>query len=94
VPDPPSLVDLRNRVEAMLPRIDLGELILEVMAWYPGFADAFTVLSGSATRLDDLHVTIAATLTAHAYYRDHPHPGLASGVGIPVGQVPQCDGGR
>jgi hypothetical protein len=51
VPDPPSLVDLRKRVEAMLPRIDLGELILEVMAWYPGFADAFTALSGSATRL-------------------------------------------
>ncbi|OJF14078.1 hypothetical protein BG844_11705 [Couchioplanes caeruleus subsp. caeruleus] len=66
VPDPPSLVDLRSRVEAMLPRIDLGELILEVMAWYPGFAGAFTALSGSATRLDDLHVTIAATLTAHA----------------------------
>ncbi|MET8351578.1 Tn3 family transposase [Micromonospora sp. NPDC005206] len=66
VPDPSSLVDLRNRVEAMLPRIDLGELILEVMAWYPGFAGAFTALSGATTRLDDLHVTVAATLTAHA----------------------------
>jgi TnpA family transposase len=66
IPDPPSLVDLRRRVEAMLPRIDLGELVLEVMAWYPGFASAFTALSGAATRLDDLHVTIAATLTAHA----------------------------
>ncbi|WP_280443904.1 hypothetical protein [Nocardia brasiliensis] len=28
VPDPPSLTDLRRRVEAMLPRIDLPELVL------------------------------------------------------------------
>ncbi|WP_432037661.1 hypothetical protein [Streptomyces cucumeris] len=40
IPDPPSLVDLRNRVEAMLPRIDRGELILEVMV---------RIRSGSAT---------------------------------------------
>ena len=66
VPDPPSLVDLRNRVQAMLPRVDLPEVILEVMAWHPDFAQAFTSVSGGQTRLADLHVTIAAALTAHS----------------------------
>ena len=36
IPEPPSLVDLRKRVAAMLPRVDLPEVILEVMAWVPG----------------------------------------------------------
>jgi len=35
--DPPSLVDLRKRVVRMLPRVDLPELILEVMSWHPAF---------------------------------------------------------
>ena len=66
IPDPPSLVDLRHRVEGMLPHVDLGELILEVMSWQPRFVAAFTAVSGGQTRLADLHVTIAAALTAHA----------------------------
>ncbi|HEX7461469.1 MAG TPA: transposase [Dermatophilaceae bacterium] len=32
----------------------------------PGFVEAFTAVSGGQTRLGDLHVTIAAALTAHA----------------------------
>ncbi|MEV3959350.1 hypothetical protein AB0M34_00380 [Nocardia sp. NPDC050193] len=40
--DPPSLTYLRRRVEAMLPRIDLPELVLEVMSWHPGLTEAFT----------------------------------------------------
>src|SRR5450759_3918147 len=47
-------------------RVDVGELILEVMSWQPGFVEAFTAVSGGQTRLGDLHVTIAAALTAHA----------------------------
>ena len=66
VPDPPSLIDLRRRLEAMLPRVDLPELILEVMCWLPAFAEAFTGVSGGQTRMHDLDVTIAAALTAHA----------------------------
>jgi TnpA family transposase len=66
VPDPPSLVDLRRRLEGMIPRVDLPDLILEVMAWHPAFVAAFTGLSGGRTRLGDLHVTVAAALTAHA----------------------------
>jgi hypothetical protein len=72
IPDPPSLVDLRRRVRAMLPRVDLPEVILEVMAWEPGFVEAFTAASGGQSRLGDLHVTIAACLTAHALNMGFP----------------------
>jgi TnpA family transposase len=41
-------------------------LLLEVASWHPRFLEAFTAVSGSGTRLADLHVTIAAVLTAHA----------------------------
>jgi TnpA family transposase len=66
IPEPPSLVDLRKRVSAMLPRVDLPEVILEVMAWVPEFTAAFTLASGGQTRLDDPHVSVAACLTAQA----------------------------
>lgn len=39
VPDPPSLVDLRRRVERMLPEIDLPEFVLEVMSWVVSYAE-------------------------------------------------------
>jgi TnpA family transposase len=66
VPDPPSLVDLRKRVSAMLPRVDLTEVVLEVMSWQPGFVAAFTSASGGRARLADLHVTIAGCAVAQA----------------------------
>ena len=66
IPEPPSLVDLRKRVAAMLPRVDLPEVILEVMAWVPAFTAAFTSVSGGRTRLEDPHVSVAACLTAQA----------------------------
>jgi TnpA family transposase len=66
--EPKSLLDLRARVEAMMPRVDLPEVILEVMSWEPGFGAAFTPVSGGRSRLrmKDLDITIAACLTAHA----------------------------
>jgi TnpA family transposase len=66
IPDPPSLADLRKRVAAMLPRVDLPEVILEVMGWVPEFTAAFTPASGGRSRLDDLHISVAACLTAQA----------------------------
>ena len=66
VPDPASLVDLRRRVEAMLPEIDLPELVLEVMSWMPGFAEAFTHASGNDARVADLGLSVAAVLCANA----------------------------
>lgn len=50
----------------MLPRVGLPEVILEVMGWVPEFTAAFIVASGGRTRLDDLHVSVAACLTAQA----------------------------
>src|SRR5438874_6490311 len=52
----------------MLPRVDLPDLI-DVMAWQRGFVAAFAGVSGGRSRLADLHVTIAAALTAHALKR-------------------------
>ncbi|MFY9805682.1 MAG: hypothetical protein WAK86_00255, partial [Pseudonocardiaceae bacterium] len=31
IPEPTSLVELRRRCQAMMPRVDIGKLILEVM---------------------------------------------------------------
>ena len=66
IPDPASLVDLRRRAERMLPEIDLPELVLEVMSWVPGFAEAFTHASGNDARVSDLGMSVAAVLCAHA----------------------------
>jgi TnpA family transposase len=66
IDEPPSLVDLRRRTTAMLPRVDLPEVILEVMSWAPELAAAFTAASGGRSRLQDLDVSVAACLAAHA----------------------------
>ena len=66
IEEPPSLVDLRARTTAMLPRVELPEVILEVMSWVPELATAFTAVSGGRSRLKDLPVSIAACLTAHS----------------------------
>jgi hypothetical protein len=50
----------------MLPRVGLPEVILEVMSWLPGFVGAFSSVSGGRSRLEDLHVSIAGCLAAHA----------------------------
>lgn len=55
---------LREAVYAMLPRVDLPEVLLEVFAW-TGADQAFTSTTGGEARLADLHVTIAALLVAH-----------------------------
>jgi hypothetical protein len=66
IEEPASLVDLRARTAAMLPRVDLPEVILEVMSWAPELAEAFTPVSGGRSRVDDLPVSVAACLAAHA----------------------------
>ncbi len=48
IPEPVSLVELRRRCQAMMPRVDIGELILEVMGWHPQFSAAYTHVSGGA----------------------------------------------
>ena len=49
-----------------MPRVDLPEIILEVMSWQPRFTDAFAAVSGGESRLSDLHVSVAAVLAAHS----------------------------
>ena len=66
IDEPPSLVDLRRRTTAMLPRVDLPEVILEVMSWAPELAAAFTAASGGRSRLEDLPTSVAACLAAHS----------------------------
>ncbi|MEV0405330.1 Tn3 family transposase [Actinoallomurus sp. NPDC050550] len=66
IEEPPSLVDLRARTTAMLPRVDLPEVILEVMSWEPSLVEAFTAVSGGRSRLEDLPISIAACLAAHS----------------------------
>lgn len=51
VEEPPSLVDLRARTTAMLPRVELPEAILEVMDWVPQLQEAFTAASGARSRM-------------------------------------------
>ena len=63
-PEPASLLELRAAVNAMLPRVDLPEALLEVFSW-TGADQAFTSVTGGEARLKDLHVTIAALLVAH-----------------------------
>ncbi|AOP47929.1 Tn3 family transposase [Streptomyces lydicus] len=64
-PEPASLRALREAVEAMLPRVDLPEALLEVFSW-TGADQAFTSVTGGEARLKDLRVTIAALLVAHS----------------------------
>ncbi|KJE25284.1 transposase, TnpA family [Frankia torreyi] len=63
--EPDSLVALRATTAAMLPRVDLPDLLLEVHAW-TGFLDAYTHLGGSGSRMENLHISLAALLVAEA----------------------------
>lgn len=63
--EPASMVALREKVVALLPRVDLPELILEI-ATRTGFTDAFTHLSERTARAADLHVSVCAVLMAEA----------------------------
>ncbi|MGH3769501.1 MAG: Tn3 family transposase [Pseudonocardiaceae bacterium] len=66
IPEPASLVALRSRCQAMMPEVDIGDLILEVMGWHPEFTAAYTHVSGGARISGDLDITLAAVLTAQA----------------------------
>ncbi len=74
----------------MIPRVDVGELILEVMSWHPEFVAAFTAACGGQTRLADIGVTIAAALTAHALklpYTPVISPGVPALTRGPISHV-------
>ncbi|MFJ2893540.1 Tn3 family transposase [Streptomyces sp. NPDC087218] len=62
---PKSLTWLRGRVEKMLPKIDLPDLLFEVNAW-TGFLDAFVHLGDGTTRMKDLPTSLVALLVSEA----------------------------
>jgi hypothetical protein len=63
--EPESLLSLRDRVGALLPPIDLPDLLAEVAAW-TGFADEFSHVSEAAARVEDLALSVCAVLVAEA----------------------------
>jgi Tn3 transposase DDE domain len=62
---PESLTWLKNTTEAMLPRIDLPDLLFEVHSW-TGFLDAFGHVSDRCTRMEGLLVSLVALLVAQS----------------------------
>jgi len=62
---PSSLTMLRNKVNELLPQVDLTELILEIHE-HTGFANEFTHVSESNARADELPISICAVLLAEA----------------------------
>jgi TnpA family transposase len=77
--EPPSLKLLKEQVASLMPRVDLPELMLEVQQW-TDFAGEFTHVSEGRTRVENLPLSICATLLAEACniglepltHRDYP----------------------
>jgi Tn3 transposase DDE domain len=65
VDEPESLTWLRTTTEAMLPRIDLPDLLFEVNSW-TGFLEEFTHISEGASRMAGLATSLVALLVAEA----------------------------
>lgn len=61
----PTYLRLRDQADAMLPRVDLPELLLEIHL-RTGFADEFTHLSETGPRVQDLPLSVCAALLAEA----------------------------
>lgn len=65
VGEPESLTWLKNTTEAMLPWIELPDLLFEVHSW-TGFLDAFGHVSERRTRMEDLLVSLVALLVSQS----------------------------
>lgn len=65
VGEPESLTWLKNTTEAMLPRIELPDLLFEVHSW-TGFLDAFGHVSERRTRMEGLLVSLVALLVSQS----------------------------
>jgi TnpA family transposase len=63
--EPVTLVDLRRDVTTRLPRVDLTEVLLEVLAW-TNFAAEFRHVSEGDARVGDLDLSLCAVLLAEA----------------------------
>jgi hypothetical protein len=63
LPEPPSLLALRDQVDRHLPDADLPDLLLEIIA-KTGFIDGFTHQHEPRARLADLQTSLCAVLVA------------------------------
>jgi len=59
------LIEFRKQITALLPKIDLTELILEIHA-HTGFANEFNHVSEANLRADDLSISVCAVLIAES----------------------------
>ena len=64
-PDPPGLENERQQLQAVMPRADIPDVLLEIFA-RTGGVDCFPHISGATTRMDDLDVSVCAVLLAEA----------------------------
>jgi TnpA family transposase len=63
--EPESLMTLGGHVDALIPRADLPDVLLEVARW-TGFTEEFVHVSEGRARVEDLDVSICAVLLAEA----------------------------
>lgn len=63
--EPPSLAELRARVAALMPEVELPEMLLEVNRW-TNFTSEFTHLGEDSAWIEDLPISICAVLMAEA----------------------------
>ena len=61
--EPESYLQLKDKLEALLPQVDLPEVLLEINA-KTGFMNEFTHLNESLARVSDLSISICAVLIA------------------------------
>jgi len=77
--EPASLIELRDQTAALLPQVDVAELLLDMQA-KTGLADEFTHVSEAEARAEDLSTSVCAVLLSEACniglraveHRDHP----------------------
>jgi TnpA family transposase len=65
LPEPASLLALREAVHALLPRVEMPDIIQEVAAW-TGCLDDFTHISEGSIRAKDMNLTLCAVLLSEA----------------------------
>ncbi len=65
LPEPESLLRLREAVQALTPRVEMPELILEIES-LTGFCQEFSHVSEGAARAEDLSLSVCAALLADA----------------------------
>lgn len=82
--EPDSLIQLREQVQARLPKVELPEVLQEVAAW-TGMTEEFTHISEGRSRVADHELSICAILLAEACniglepLARQDHPGLTRG---------------